>query len=53
MLNALLIIVLVLLIIGGLPHWPFMAERGYGYYPSGGLTLLLVIIVVLIVAGRL
>ncbi|HEY1228683.1 MAG TPA: DUF3309 family protein [Ramlibacter sp.] len=49
--STLLIIVLVLLLIGVLPTWPH--SRSWGYYPSGGLGLLLVILLVLLLMGRL
>ena len=49
--STLLIIVLVLLLIGVLPTWPH--SRSWGYYPSGGLGLLLVILLVLVLMGRL
>ena len=49
MLSTILIIVLILLLIGALPTWPYSA--GWGYYPSGGAGLLLVVLIVLIVAG--
>ena len=45
------IVLLVLLLIGLLPAWPYSA--GWGYYPSGGLGLLLVVLIVLILAGRI
>jgi hypothetical protein len=51
MLGTILIIVLILLLLGALPSWPY--SSGWGYYPSGGLGLILVIIVVLILLGRL
>jgi len=47
----LLLIVLLLLTIGGLPPWPY--SQGWGYYPSGGLGLILVILLVLVLLGRL
>lgn len=43
--RTLLIIVLILLLIGALPAWPYSA--GWGYYPSGGLGLILVVLIVL------
>jgi Protein of unknown function (DUF3309) len=43
--NLVLLIVLLLLIVGALPGWPYSA--GWGYYPSGGLGLLLLIVVIL------
>jgi hypothetical protein len=48
---TILIIVLVLLLIGAIPTWPH--SRGWGYYPSGGLGLILLIILVLLLMGRL
>ncbi|HUI60167.1 MAG TPA: DUF3309 family protein [Steroidobacteraceae bacterium] len=48
---TLLIILLVLLLIGALPTWPY--SSGWGYYPSSGLGLLVVILVVLVLAGRI
>jgi hypothetical protein len=51
MLGTILIIVLILLVLGALPSWPY--SGGWGYYPSGGLGLLLLIIVVLVLIGRL
>jgi len=50
-LGTILIIVLVLLLLGALPTWPY--SGGWGYYPSGGLGLILVVIVVLLLAGRI
>jgi hypothetical protein len=49
-LGTILIIVLVLLLIGALPSWPY--STGWGYYPSGGLGLILIIIVILVLLGR-
>jgi uncharacterized protein DUF3309 len=48
---TILIIILVLLLIGALPTWGY--SSGWGYYPSGGLGLLLVILIVLLLMGRL
>lgn len=50
MLGTILIIILVLLLIGALPSWPY--SGGWGYYPSGGLGLVLIIVVILILLGR-
>jgi hypothetical protein len=50
MLGTILIILLVLLLIGALPSWPY--STGWGYYPSGTLGLVLIIIVVLVLLGR-
>lgn len=49
--STILIIVLVLLLVGALPTWPY--SNGWGYYPSGGLGLLVLILVVLALTGRL
>jgi hypothetical protein len=49
--GTILIVVLVLLLIGALPSWPYSA--GWGYYPSGGLGLVLVVLVVLLLMGRI
>jgi hypothetical protein len=51
MLSTILIIVLVLLLIGALPAWPY--SSGWGYAPSGVLTVVLIVIVVLLLTGRL
>jgi hypothetical protein len=51
MLRTLLVILLIILLIGALPAWPY--STGWGYYPSGGAGLLLVVLIVLIVAGAL
>jgi len=51
MLGTILIIVLMLLVIGALPTWGH--SRSWGYYPSGGLGLILVILIVLVLMGRL
>jgi Protein of unknown function (DUF3309) len=50
-LGTILIVVLVLLLIGALPSWPY--SSGWGYYPSGGLGLVLVVIVILLLLGRI
>ena len=47
--GTILLIILVLLVIGALPTWPY--SSGWGYYPSGGLGLLLVIILILVALG--
>jgi hypothetical protein len=48
--RTVLIILLVLLVLGALPTWPYSAS--WGYYPSGGLGLLLLILLVFVFAGR-
>jgi hypothetical protein len=51
MLSTILIVVLILLLIGALPAWPYSA--GWGYYPGGGLGLILLIVIILALAGRI
>jgi hypothetical protein len=51
MLGTVLLIVLVLLVVGAVPAWPY--SREWGYYPSGGLGLVLVVLVVLLLLGRI
>jgi hypothetical protein len=50
-LGTILLIIIILALIGVLPTWPHSA--GWGYYPSGGLGLILVIVVVLLLLGRI
>lgn len=50
MLYTLLIVILILLLLGALPTWPYSA--GWGYYPSSGLGLVLIIIIILLLIGR-
>ena len=49
--STILLIILILLLVGALPTWPY--SSGWGYYPSGGLGLVLVIIIVLLLMGRI
>ena len=49
MLGTILLVVLILLLIGALPSWPYSA--GWGYYPSGGLGTLLIILLILALLG--
>jgi hypothetical protein len=49
--GTILLVILILLLLGALPTWPY--SSGWGYYPSGGLGLVLVIIIVLLVMGRI
>ena len=49
--GTILLIILILLLIGALPSWPY--SRGWGYYPSGGVGIIVLIIVVLLLAGRI
>lgn len=46
---TILLIVLIILLLGALPTWPYSA--GWGYYPSGGLGLLLLLVIVLLLVG--
>ncbi len=48
---TILIIILLLALLGALPTWPY--SRGWGYYPSGGVGLIVLILVVLLLMGRL
>lgn len=49
--RTILIIILILLLLGALPAWPY--STGWGYYPSGGLGLILLIVIILAVLGRI
>ncbi len=51
MLGTILIVILILALVGALPTWPH--SRNWGYYPTGGLGLVLVIVLVLLVLGRI
>ncbi|MEI7931916.1 MAG: DUF3309 family protein [Alphaproteobacteria bacterium] len=51
MLGAIILVVLILALIGALPTWGH--SRNWGYYPSGGLGLVVVIVLVLLLMGRL
>ena len=48
--NNIVLVVLILLLVGALPTWPY--SSGWGYYPSGGLGILLIIVLVLALNGR-
>jgi hypothetical protein len=48
-----LIILLMLLVVGGLPTWPYTANLGWGYYPSGILATVLIVVLVLLLLGKL
>jgi hypothetical protein len=50
-LGTILLIILIIVLIGALPTWPY--SSGWGYYPSGGIGLVLVIILILILLGRI
>jgi Protein of unknown function (DUF3309) len=49
--GTILLILLVLLLLGALPAWPY--SSGWGYYPSGGLGLVVIVLLVLVFTGRL
>lgn len=49
--RLLLLIIVIILLLGALPTWPYSA--GWGYYPSGGLGLVLVILLILVLLGRI
>lgn len=50
-LGTVLLIILILILLGALPTWPYSA--GWGYYPSGGVGLIVIILLVLLVTGRI
>jgi len=49
--GLILLIIVLLLVIGALPTWPY--STGWGYYPSGGLGLILLILIILLLIGQL
>jgi uncharacterized protein DUF3309 len=48
---TILLVILVLILIGALPAWPY--SSGWGYYPSGGIGLLVAVLIVLLLVGRI
>jgi hypothetical protein len=50
MIRTLLLIILVIILLGTLPAWPYSA--GWGYYPSGGLGMVLLVLIILMLMGR-
>jgi hypothetical protein len=48
---TLLVILLILALVGALPAWPY--SRGWGYYPSGGVGLIVLILIILLLTGRM
>lgn len=50
-LGTILLIILILILIGSLPTWPY--SSGWGYYPSGGIGLIVIILIILVLMGRL
>jgi len=51
MISTVLLVILILLLVGALPTWPH--SREWGYYPSGGIGLILLILIILLLAGRI
>ena len=49
--GTILLIILILLLIGAIPTWPY--SRGWGYGPSGGLGLIVLILIILLLTGRI
>jgi Protein of unknown function (DUF3309) len=50
-LGTILVVLLILILLGALPSWPY--SRSWGYYPSGLLGVILVIVIILLLLGRL
>lgn len=51
MLGTVLLIILILLLLGAIPTWPYSA--GWGYYPSGIIGIILIILIILLLTGRI
>lgn len=49
--GTIIIVVLLLMLVGAVPTWPH--SRGWGYYPSGGLGIVLIVLLVLLLLGRI
>lgn len=49
--NLIIVIIVVLLLLGALPTWPY--SSGWGYYPSGGLGIIVIVLIVLLLMGRI
>lgn len=49
--GTILLIILIILLIGAVPSWPY--SSGWGYYPSGGIGLVLVVVIILLLMGRI
>jgi hypothetical protein len=49
--TTILVIILIILLIGALPTWPY--SSGWGYYPSGGIGLIVLILIILLLMGRI
>lgn len=50
-LSTLLIILLIVIVVGLLPSWPYSAQ--WGYYPSGVVSIVLIVLLILVLVGRL
>jgi hypothetical protein len=50
-LGTVLLIILILILLGALPTWPY--SSGWGYYPSGGIGIVLIIVLILLLLGRI
>ena len=48
--GLIVLVVLIVLLVGALPTWPY--STGWGYYPTGGLSLVLIVLLVLLAMGR-
>ena len=51
MIGTILLVLLILMLLGALPSWPY--SRNWGYYPTGGLGVVVLVLVVLLVMGRI
>jgi len=51
MIGTVLLVLLILMLIGSVPAWPY--SRGWGYYPSSGLGLVVLVLVILLLTGRM
>ncbi|PJI39036.1 DUF3309 family protein [Ferrovibrio sp.] len=49
--GTILLIILIILLIGAVPSWPY--SSGWGYYPSGGIGIILLVVIVLLLMGRI
>lgn len=49
--GTILLIILILILIGALPTWPY--SRNWGYYPTGGLGLVVIVLIILLLMGRI
>jgi len=49
--GTILLVILILILVGALPTWPY--SKGWGYYPSGGLGVILLILIILLLMGRI